>query len=294
MSRERSNRESIARLQIITAMIFFGTLGLFVKNIALPSAEIALWRGAIAFIVLLLFMLFSGRLKKLYAVRTKIALLFISGAVMGFNWILFFEAYNYTSVALTTLSYYFAPTVVIIFSTIIFKERINFKQVLCFLGSTGGLFLIIGVSGGGSNDLIGILFGLGAAVLYATVVLINKATGMIDGVTRTWLQFGSAVIVLLPYVYLTGGFNLTELDYISLANLLILAVVHTGFIYYLYFTSLAYLRGQQAAILSYIDPLIAVLVSLLILRESITAWQLIGGFFILFFTLLNEIKVKLK
>ncbi len=80
MSREKFNRESIARVQIITAMIFFGTLGIFVKKIALPSAEIALWRGALAFIVLFLFMLLSGRLRRLASVRSKMGLLFVSGA----------------------------------------------------------------------------------------------------------------------------------------------------------------------------------------------------------------------
>jgi len=218
--------------------------------------------------------------------------LFLSGGVMGINWILFFEAYNHTTVALTTLSYYFAPTVVIIASSILFREKLNVKQVICFLASTAGLVLIIGVSSGGGNDLVGILYGLGAALLYAIVVLFNKSLGEIHGIVRTWLQFASAVLVLGPYVYYTCGFQVAGLSSSGLVNLLIVGVFHTGVIYYLYFSSLAVLKGQQAAILSYIDPLVAVIVSVFILGESITILQLTGGVMILVFTLVNEIKIS--
>jgi len=292
MSEHSNKKQAVARLQIIIVMIAFGTLGIFVKNIPLVSAEIALWRGVIALAVLFIFMLVSGRFTEIIKLKNKLWKLFLSGVALGFNWILLFEAYNYTSVALSTLSYYFAPTVVIIVSSILFKEKLNTKQIVCFLASTAGLILIIGVSGGGSNDMTGILYGLGAAVLYATVVLFNKATGEIDGITRTWLQFVSVVVVLLPYVYFTSGFHLMELKNIGIINLSIIGIIHTGIIYYLYFTSLAYLKGQQAAILSYIDPLVAILASVFILGESITTLQLMGGIIILMFTLANEIKLS--
>ncbi|PKL10708.1 MAG: EamA family transporter, partial [Spirochaetae bacterium HGW-Spirochaetae-8] len=229
---------------------------------------------------------FSGLSKH----RSTLGKLFFSGAAIGFNWIFLFEAYRFTSVALSTLSYYFAPTIVIIGSSILFKERLTARQMVCFFVSTAGLVLIIGVSGGGSNDFIGILYGLGAAVLYGLVVLTNKATGVIDGLTRTWLQFAAAIIVLLPYTFLVDGFHILELRQTGIVNLLVLGVVHTGIMYYFYFSALAHLKGQQAAILSYIDPIVAVLLSVLLLHETITAWQLGGGLLILGATLVNELK----
>ncbi|MGI6679018.1 MAG: DMT family transporter [Dehalobacterium sp.] len=292
MSEHGNRKQAVARLQIVFSMITFGSIGVFVKNISLIPAEIALWRGVIAFAVLFIFLLASGKIAEIIKLKHKLWKLFLSGVAMGFNWILLFQAYNYTSVALSTLSYYFAPTLVIIASSILFKEKLNTKQIVCFLSSTLGLVLIIGVSGGGSSDMTGILFGLGAATLYATVILFNKATGEIDGITRTWLQFVSAVIVLLPYVYYTGGFHIMELENMGIINLLIIGIIHTGIIYYMYFSSLAYLKGQQVAILSYIDPLVAVLASVFILGEFITALQLLGGIIILIFALANEIKLK--
>ncbi len=288
---EHTNRTPIvARMQIITAMVAFGTIGVFVRFIPLASSEIALWRGFIAFLVLSLFMRVTGRYSGLSKYRSELGKLFFSGAAMGFNWILLFEAYRFTSVALSTLSYYFAPTLMVIGSFIVFREQLTSRQVLCFTVSTAGLVLIIGVSGGGSSDLVGILFGLGAAVLYALVILTNKATGAIDGLTRTWIQFAAAIIVLAPYTYLVGGFHVLELDRTGLVSLLILGVIHTGIIYYLYFSALAHLKGQQVAILSYIDPIVAVVLSVALLQESITLLQLGGGLMILGATLLNELK----
>lgn len=283
-----------AKIKIITAMTAFGTISLFVKNIALSSAEIAFWRGVIALGVLMAFMVLTKGFSQWHSVRPQLPKLFLSGAAMGFNWILLFEAYHYTSVALSTLCYYFAPTVVIIMSALIFREKLTPKQIICFVASTAGLVLIIGISGGngGGKDFIGVLYGLGAALLYATVVLLNKATGDIPGLTRTFFQFLAAVLVLLPYIAATDGFHVQTLDLTGTVNLLIIGVIHTGIMYFLYFSSLSQLRGQQAAILSYIDPLVAIIVSVLLLHETITGAQLVGGAAILIFTLLNEVTLK--
>ena len=290
MSEQAERTQIIARLQIIIAMVTFGTIGVFVRYIPLASSEIALWRGLIAFLVLSLFMVSTGRVSGLSKYKAKLGKLFFAGVAIGFNWILLFEAYRFTSVALSTLSYYFAPTIMVIGSFLFFREQLTSKQIVCFMVSTAGLILIIGVSGEGSNNLIGILFGLGAAVLYALVILANKATGAIDGLTRTWIQFGAAIIVLFPYTYLVGGFHVLELDRTGLVSLLILGVVHTGIMYYLYFSALAHLKGQQVAILSYVDPIVAVVLSVVLLHESITLLQLVGGFLILGATLVNELK----
>ena len=71
--------------------------------------------------------------------------------------------------------------------------------------------------------------------------------------------------------------------------LLIVGLVHTGIVYCLYFASLKELPGQNAAILSYIDPLVAVILSVCLLEEDLTAAQIVGGILILGFTLYNEL-----
>lgn len=159
--------------------------------------------------------------------------------------------------------------------------------------STLGLILITGIGDiGGRNDFLGILFGLGAAVFYASVILLNKFIKNVEGLHRTFLQFLSAIVILLPYVLTTSGLTLGKLNSIGWLNLLIVGLIHTGVTYCMYFSSLKELPGQKAAILSYIDPLVAVLISVTILGESMGLWQAVGGVLILGFTLLNEISPK--
>lgn len=156
--------------------------------------------------------------------------------------------------------------------------------------STVGLVLITGIGNlSGGRDLLGIGFGLGAAVLYATVILLNKFIKNVQGIHRTFLQFLAAILVLVPYVLMTGGVTLAGMGTAGWVNLLIVGFFHTGITYCLYFSSLKELPGQKAAILSYIDPLVAVLISVTVLGEAMTLPQVVGGAMILGFTLWNEI-----
>ena len=280
-----------ARLSIIASMAIFGTIGLFVRAISVTSAELALYRAVIAAVMLTGYFLVSRTSLRLGEIRKELPLLLLSGAAMGFNWILLFEAYKYTTVSVATLSYYFAPVIVTVACPLLFKEKMGPMQWLCFAMSTLGLVLITGLGdlSAGSSHLIGIAFGLGAAVLYASVMLLNKRIRGVSGLQRTYWQFLAAIAVLLPYVLCTSGFTLGTLDGLGWGMLLIVGGVHTCLAYCLYFPSLKALPGQETAILSYIDPLLAVIVSVTLLGESMTPVQLIGGALILGFTLLNEL-----
>ena len=281
-----------SRLMIAASMTIFGTIALFVRNISVTSAEIALYRAALATVLLGGFFLVTGSKIDLRAIRKELPLLLFSGMAMGINWILLFEAYRYTTVSVATLSYYFAPVIVTLVCPILFKEKMGAKQWICFVMSTIGIVLITGIGdlSGSNRHFTGILFGLGAAVLYATVVLLNKFIKGVSGAHRTFLQFAAALLTLLPYVLLTSGFTLGNLDASGWISLVVVGVVHSGIAYCLYFSALKDIPGQEAAILSYIDPLVAVAVSVFVLGEQLMLTQLIGGILILGFTLYNEIK----
>ena len=281
------------RLMLITSMTIFGTLGLFVRNIPVSSGELALYRAVLAALLIAVFLLLTKQRIPFSRIKKEVPLLLASGIAMGINWILLFEAYKYTTVSVATLSYYFAPVIVTIVCPVLFQEKLTGKQILCFVMSTIGLVLITGIGEVGSgSDFVGILFGLGAAAFYATVILLNKFIKNVEGIHRTFLQFLAAIVILVPYVILTSGVTLGCLDGIGWTNLLIVGLVHTGVTYCLYFSSLKELPGQKAAILSYIDPLVAVLISVTVLGEAMTLWQVIGGMLILGFTLWNEIAPK--
>ena len=275
----------------LLAMAVFGTLAPFVRQIAVSSGELALYRAILGAALIGVY-LAATRQTLPKGNRREVALLLLSGAAMGINWILLFEAYRYTTVSTATLCYYFAPVIVTVLSPLLFRERLTRRQVLCFVMATLGLVLITGMERGGSVK--GVLFGLGAAVFYAAVVLLNKYIRGVDGIQRTFFQFLAAVVTLIPYVAITGGVTLSRLDTPGWLCLLTVGLVHTGITYCLYFSSLKAIPGQRAAILSYMDPLVAVLVSVTVLQEPLTWQQALGGSLILGFTLWNLLPEKQK
>ena len=284
-------KEKAARWSIIISMAIFGTIALFVRNIGVASAELALYRAVLAAMVIGIFLLVTRQKIPFAKIKKELIILLISGVAMGFNWILLFEAYKYTTVSAATLSYYFAPVIVTVVCPVLFREKMTRKQIICFAMSTIGIVLITGLGEASESgtDLIGILFGLSAAVLYATVGLLNKFIKNVDGIHRTFLQFLAAIGVLIPYVAFTGGMTLNALDTTGWICLLIVGLVHTGIAYCLYFSSLKDVSGQEAAILSYVDPLVAVVLSVTVLREPLGMVQALGGAMILGFTLWNEL-----
>lgn len=280
-----------ARLSIIFSMTIWGTLAPFVRNITVTSGELALYRAILAAAMIGIYLMITKQPIPLKSLGKEVYYLLFSGIAMGFNWILLFEAYKYTTVAISTLSYYFAPVIVTIACPFLFKEKITKRQVLCFAMATLGLTLVIGITnlGRGGNDAAGIAFGLGAALLYATVILLNKYIKGVSGIHRTFLQFLAAIAVLIPYVMFTGGVNLGLLDTSGWICLLVVGLVHTGVTYCLYFSSVKEIPGQEAAILSYVDPLVAVVIGIVVLKEPLSWQQFVGGALILGFTLWNEL-----
>ena len=284
------NKKS-SRLMLVSSMAIFGTLAPFVRNIGVSSAELSLFRAVLAASLIGIFLLVTGRKLPVKNLRKELLLLMCSGGCMAVNWILLFEAYKYTTVAIATLSYYFAPVLVTVASALLFREKLTKKNIFCFVMSTLGILLVTGITdlGSGSNNSLGILFGLGAAVLYACCILLNKFIKVVGGIERTFLQFLAAIAVMVPYVAFTGGVSLGNMNGLGWVCLLVVGLVHTGITYCMYFTAVEHIPGQEVAILSYMDPLVAVVIGVAVLGEPLSAQQLIGGAMILGFTLWNEL-----
>jgi drug/metabolite transporter (DMT)-like permease len=278
-----------AKLRNITAMLIFGTIGLFVKNIELSSSEIALTRGFIGGVTLILATIFFKKKISFEAIKNNLYLLIFSGLAVGLNWIFLFQGYKYTSISNATLSYYFAPVFVTILAPFILKEKLTLSKFLCVLMALVGMFCIVGVDGiNGGSDLIGIVYGLLAAGFYASVILMNKFLKGIDSIEITVIQLISATITLLPYVLYAEGLGILSVSSVSIPYILILGIVHTGIAYLLYFSSLQGLKGQTIAVLSYIDPVFAIIISAVILKEQLRFLQIIGGVLILGSSFLSE------
>lgn len=278
------NQEKKSRLALIGSMCIFGTIGILRKYIDLPSSIIALVRGAVGVVFLLCLVGLTGKKMNRTHIRENLWILLLSGAFIGFNWILLFEAYCYTSVATATLGYYMAPILVVLGSPLVLKEKLTAKKILCVGVALAGMVLVSGVfqaGFSGVSELRGVALGLGAAVLYASVVLLNKKLGDISAYDKTIVQLAAAAAVLLPYTLLTEDYSALTVDTLGLVLLLVAGVVHTGAAYALYFGSMKDLPAQTVALYSYIDPILAVILSAALLREPMTVGGVIGAVMIL-------------
>lgn len=271
----------ISRVMLVSAMLIFGTIGLFRRAIPLPSSLIAMTRGAIGTVFLLGVMIARrGRFDKA-ALKGSLPLLILSGALIGVNWILLFEAYNYTTVPVATLCYYMAPIFVILLSPIVLREQLTRRKVLCTLAALMGMVLVSGVVTGGVSGLAGILLGLAAAVCYASVMLLNKHLAAVPTFDRTVIQLAVTAVMLLPYVLLTEDVGALTFSGQTLLLLLAVGIIHTGLAYYLYFGGMARLSAQSVAICSYIDPVSSILLAWVFLGERMDVWGWIGSVLIL-------------
>ncbi len=255
------NKTKIARIKIITSMVIFGTLGLFTKPISLPSSLLASARGFIGVAFLLIFMMLRGEKMSKEEFKSNAFWLLISGAAIGFNWIFLFEGYKYTGIPTATLCYYLAPAMVVFFSPLVLRERINGIKLGAALVAMLGMIPVSGVLSGGDSNPRGIAFGLAAALLYASVILMNKKMPDISAYTKTVAQLLAAAVVVLPYAILTEDLSALSLDSTDILLTVAVGILHTGVAYALYFSAMGKLPAQTTALLSYIDPAFVVFIS---------------------------------
>ena len=290
-------KETNAKASLILAMVIFGTIGIFRKYIPLPSGIVACARGILGVAFLLIFI----KIKKIKmdgkAIKKHLAILLVSGGFIGLNWVLLFESYRYTSVAVATLCYYMAPIFVMIVSPFLLKEKLTGRKMLCVIVALIGMVFVSGVLDGGITDiseLKGILFGLGAAALYASVVMMNQKLRGVPTYDKTIMQLGAAAVVLIPYILFVEDLSAVTLTPLMAIMLIIVGVVHTGIAYALYFGSMNGLKAQTVALFSYIDPIVAIILSALFLKEPMTVYSAIGAVLVLGATMISELPEKKK
>ena len=286
-----------AKRDLIFSVSVFGTIGIFVRWIGLPSSVIALVRGAVGAAFLLLLARFRHAPIDRAALRRRWQLLLLSAAMMSFNWITLFEAYRYTTVATATLCYYMAPIFVTLISPVLLKERLTARKLLCVFLALACMVFVSGVPQSGlpgPSEAKGILLALCSAALYAGVILINKYLAGVPAYDRTLLQLACAAAVMIPYILLTEDLSAMSVTPLGAVLLLIVAVFHTGWCYALYFGSMTVLSAQTVALFSYIDPIVAILLSALLLREPLGWSGILGAALVLGSTLVSELPVPGK
>lgn len=281
--------EKQGKRMLIASMAIFGTIGILRKFLPYPSSFVALVRGIVGAAFLLAVLLAKQQKPDFAAIRKNALMLLLSGAALGFNWIFLFESYAHTSVATATLCYYLAPILVVLVSPLVLDEKLTGRKLLCTLAALIGMVLVSGFPGtSGVSGLRGVAFGLAAAVLYACVMLLNKKLRGIGPYDRTISQLALAALIMTPYVLLTEDIFRMEFTALPLILLCVAGIVHTGIAYWLYFGSMGSLKAQTVALYSYIDPILAIVLSMVVLKEPMTLSAAIGAVLILGAAFLSE------
>lgn len=271
-------------------MFIFGTIGLFVRAIPLPSSLIALVRAIIGTLFLLGLVKARGEKVSMPAIRHNLKRLMLSGLFMGVEWIMLFESYRYTTVAVATLCYYFSAVFVTVASPFLLREKLTPFKGLCALIALIGMVMVSGVLDAQAVfSPIGVGLGLSAAVLYAGIVLINKKLSDISSYDSTIVQLATAAVILLPYVLITEDVTTLSIDVTGFVLLMAVAIVHTGMAYGMYFSSMREIEAQTVAIFSYLDPVVALLLSVFVLHEKMTLLGAVGAVLVLAAMLISEL-----
>ena len=281
-----------AKILLATAFFIWGSIGIFVKMIPLNSGVVAFDRSLVGMLFLIIVKLCMHKKVDFAGMKGSFVELCINGALLGVNWILLFESYNYTSVATSTICYNLGPMLVVLVSPLVFRERLTVVKVMCVMTALFGVVCVSGLfeqTGVSSKDLIGVALGVSAAVVYAVTVIINKRLDRIDPIDKAITQFASSTVVMLIYCLFITKADELILTLPTIVLLIVVGVVHTGVTYTIYFKSLPNVTSQNVAIFAYIDPVVAVVLSALVLKEELTTSTIVGAVLVIASAIFAEI-----
>lgn len=282
-------------LMVITAMLIWGSSGVFRRYIPVPSDFLAFLRGVLGSLFMLCLILYYKKTGMNRIPAKTVGMLLLAGAMYGFNWIFFFEAINYTTVPIATLCYYMQPALVILLSPLFLQEKLTRGKIVVLCLTTTGMVLVSGITETESvdvNQLKGVIFGLSAGLLYALNAIINKRISQINTYHKTFIQLTGAVITLIPYLFIVDGWRPIPTDGLTIISVLILGIVHTGIAFALYFASMKTLSAPSVALCGYIDPISALFLSALVLDETLTVTGVLGAVLIIGIAVVSEIKAS--
>lgn len=275
----------------IFAVLLFGSNGIFASMISLNSYEIVLLRSMLGFFFMASVFFFGKNKPTLLHKKKSFLFLTIAGIATGASWMLLYEAYKRIGVSIATLCLYFGPAIVMALSPLLFKEKLTRRKTVSFLLVLLGMVLINGQLAGNGGNIMGLLFGLLSAVTYALAVSCNKCAKDLTGLENTTIQLFFAFLTTALFVGVTKGFALRILPE-DILPILMLGLVNTGIGCYCYLSSMNVLPMQTVAICGYLEPLSAVIFSVLFLHETMLPMQIVGAVLILGGAVFGELKQK--
>ncbi|MGE7925946.1 DMT family transporter [Viridibacillus arvi] len=273
-----------AKLKFAISMAIFGSVGLFSEKTGLYSIELVFVRCLCASILLGtiwgISTLKTKQQRKIPIPRREYLLALLCGVFLIVNWVFFFRSLEVMPITVAVSIYHLAPVIVLLVGSVIFKEKITKMGLIfffvCFLGTllVGGIHQHTTMAGFLST---GVLWAFAAAFFYALTSITGKGIQMLSPLLTTVIQTSLGVLLLMPLVDWSNFNHLTVENWFYI---LVTGFIHTGFVFYLFFSSLRELKSQTIAILVFVDPVIAILLDVTILNYRPDVYQLLGVFLV--------------
>ena len=278
-----------AYFKYIFALLLFGSNGIVASFIDLSSYEIVLLRTLIGSLLLIAIFFLTREKLTFYKYKRQFACLALSGVAMGASWVFLYEAYSQIGVSLASLTYYCGPVIVMMLSPILFKEKLTKTKVISFVAVLIGIFLVNCTALNNDKNMWGIFCGLMSALCYSFMVIFNKKAKNITGLENSMLQLFISFTTVAIFVLIKQGYNI-QIPQSSIIPILILGLINTGIGCYFYFSSIGRLPVQTVAICGYLEPLSAVIFSVIFLKEIILPIQVIGAILIIGGAIYGELR----
>ena len=267
---------AVERIKYIIAVVLYGTIGMFLRMVSVPSEVVVLFRGILGSAFIFAYLRARRQKPDLKIMRENLIWLLISGVCLGLNWVFLFSAYLHTTVAIASLCNYMAPIIVVIIAPAVLREPLNMKKIPCVIAAFIGIVLVSEFWTGDRGDASGIVMGMLAAVCFVIIVICNRKMHSINAYDKSLAQLAISALTVLPYVLLNNRGVELDWNLRSVIFILILGLVHTGIAYCLYFSGMTTLPVQTVAVLGYLEPVVSVLCSVFILREHMGVCGWIG------------------
>jgi drug/metabolite transporter (DMT)-like permease len=267
-------------IKFFTSMLMFGMNGIVASFILLSSYEIVFTRTLIGSLFLIAIFFLTRQKTHLFQNKRHLLCLALSGMAMGISWMFLYEAYQQIGVGIATLAYYCGPVFMMILSPALFHEKLTSAKLVGFFAVLLGMFCVNTQALNEGKTAWGLFCGIMSAVTYALMVIFNKKAKSITGLENSMLQLLTAFLTVAVFVGIKQGLVI-HIPQGSWIPILVLGILNTGIGCYFYFSSIQDLPVQTVAICSYLEPLSAVIFSVLLLKESMSIIQVIGAVLIL-------------
>lgn len=273
-SRKPMNYAAMIKLTI--SMAIFGSIGLFTINSGIPAVELVFVRCIFATIFLGGVWFFTGGHKTESWHKKEVIQTLFCGVFLVLNWVFLFKAFEEMSISVAISIYNLAPIFVMILGALFLRERFRFSAILavmiCFIGS----FFIVGFDNIQSVDEFldsGIIWAFLSAFCYGTTMFLSKSLHRLSPYATTFIQTMVGIVMLFPLCDFSVFQGLSTVNWLFIIGT---GLIHTGFVYYLFFDSIRHLPTIVASVLIFVDPVVAILLDFVLLDFRPSIYQTIG------------------